>query len=305
MTPPSPITGGETQIVETVPSRLIVDLYKSSMNTDVSNILCQYQNIYLAKCIDTGYEFFYPLDVNGGPKFYKELYGQKTHEDWAYKGTRWEFEAVLDKTRRTGRALDIGAGDGALLARLAERFDDVVGLETNPFGREGARARGLALLDETVETHAAAHAGAYDLVTAMQVLEHVSDVAGFLRAAATCLAPGGRLVIAVPDNDGFVGMKGDLPLNMPPHHVGRWRASSLKAVAPHLGLRVVSIEHEPLGEDVIGWYQSTVERAYGPRSRIARSLYHRLGGHAAVGRFLREQRHTIHGHTVMAVYETA
>lgn len=51
-------------------------------------------------------------------------------------------------------------------------------------------------------------------------MEHISDVASFIKACILLTKPGGYIILSVPNNDAFVGAQ-ELPLNMPPHHVGR------------------------------------------------------------------------------------
>ena len=49
---------------------------------------------------------------------------------------------------------------------------------------------------ESVETLARAHAGKFDAITCMEMLEHVPDPASVIRACATLLKPGGRLFLS-------------------------------------------------------------------------------------------------------------
>lgn len=298
----SPVTGGSTSLVDRFCAHSLIALYRDMLSVDVAPVFAGLDHIDLRRCDATGYEFFHPLTVAGGPEFYHALYSQEAHKRWAYKENRWEFDAVCALDGPFEAVLDVGAGDGRLLARLAGKADRAIGLETNPYGLANAREKGLTLHSEDVEGHAARNPQSYDLVTAMQVLEHVGAVREFVAACVAALKPGGRLVIAVPDNDGFVGLQRDLPLNLPPHHVGRWRRESLRALARHFDLELLAIDHEPLGEDILGWYRSVMEDRYLPQGRMVRGLYRRLGGAKVFQRFLSEQRHTIHGHTVMATY---
>lgn len=228
---------------------------------DVSRFFITIPTLPLLLCLDTGYEFYHPDKVVGDPDFYSALCAQDSNRDWAYKDTKWGFEEVLDLvTPDFASALDVGAGRGAFLELLKGRVKDAAGLETSPFALQEAADRGLLIHDETVASHASQDREAYDLVTAFQVLEHVYDVSGFMRACVKMTAVCGSIVISVPDNDGFVGMQRDLPLNLPPHHVGRWRRASLEAIAEIFGLRVLRIEHKPLQLENVAWYCAAMER---------------------------------------------
>lgn len=97
--------------------------------------------------------------------------------------------------------VDIGCGGGILSEPLARLGADVTGLE--PAGqnlavaRAHAEAGGLAI-DYRADTIEAAAAGGarFDVVLAMEVIEHVPDPGAFLRAACTAVKPGGLLFAA-------------------------------------------------------------------------------------------------------------
>lgn len=97
--------------------------------------------------------------------------------------------------------VDIGCGGGILSEPLARLGADVTGLE--PAGqnlavaRAHAEAGGLAI-DYRADTIEAAAAGGarFDVVLAMEVIEHVPDPEAFLRAACTAVKPGGLLFAA-------------------------------------------------------------------------------------------------------------
>jgi SAM-dependent methyltransferase len=198
--------------------------------------------------------------------------------------------------------LDVGAGDGTFIKRAASIAATVTGIETSPFGVNAGRAAGLQVYQHTIAEHAGKFAASYDLVTAFQVLEHVADVKEFLGSISKACKPGGTIVLSVPNNDSFVGMQSDLPLNMPPHHVGRWNRGSLEALPRYFDWDLLSIDTEPLQQANLEWYQSWLESRYLPDSRIVRSLYYRAGLGRYVKRFISEQAHTILGHTILATF---
>lgn len=299
----SPVTGGKADHIDDVEVSHIVSLYRENLGFDVEKHFLGVSRIGLFKCRETGYEFFYPFSVAGNPDYYSDLYRDSDNSNWAYQKNKWEYGFAREVIGKIDRLLDIGCGGGEFLAELGDRAKCFIGLETSPYGRESSRAKGLTVLDETIEFHANQNPGAYDVITAFQVLEHVTDVKRFLLGCIEALKPGGRLIIAVPNNDGFVGLNFDLLLNLPPHHMGRWRRGSLTAIAQQFELELIGIEYEPLARENLGWYQSTVEKKFLPKSRLARSAYYRLGVSRMFRRYLEENRKTIHGHTILAVYQ--
>jgi hypothetical protein len=74
------------------------------------------------------------------------------------------------------------------------------------------------------------------------------------------LGPGGRLLVATPNAESFMRHSDRHLTNVldwPPHHVLRWRESSLRYVAKLLPLEVERIVCEPLQATHVPWYVST------------------------------------------------
>lgn len=96
------------------------------------------------------------------------------------------------------RILDVGCGGGILAEALAREGARVMGIDlsrdTILAAREHARAEGLEIdyRIESVEEVVNPHAGRFDAVTCMEMLEHVPDPAGIVAACAQALKPGGH-----------------------------------------------------------------------------------------------------------------
>ncbi|NNM71091.1 bifunctional 2-polyprenyl-6-hydroxyphenol methylase/3-demethylubiquinol 3-O-methyltransferase UbiG [Enterovirga aerilata] len=97
--------------------------------------------------------------------------------------------------------LDVGCGAGLLSEPVARLGGAVTGLDPSARNIEAARRHaaegGLAIeyRTETVE-EIAARGGRFDLVIAMEVVEHVPEVESFVRACGAAVAPGGLLLLA-------------------------------------------------------------------------------------------------------------
>lgn len=289
-------------MLERIPFDRIASLYQEKLGVDIAPFQNGVMEIALCQCCQTGYRFFNPPASMGSPDFYNTLYGKQDHADWAYQDQKWEYEVAGAYVNGATSVLDIGSGGGQFLASLAGKVVDRTGLETNPLGRNASVEFGLTIHDQAIEAHAKENPERYDAVTALQVLEHIYDVRSFLEGCHAVLKPGGTLVVAVPNNDSFIGSDRRLPLNMPPHHMGLWDRHSLTSVPPHFGFALQAVEFEPLQEKNVGWYQSSMEMRYLHRSNIIRSLYYRLGFHKSFFDFIKDNRHTIHGHTILAAY---
>jgi 2-polyprenyl-6-hydroxyphenyl methylase/3-demethylubiquinone-9 3-methyltransferase len=102
----------------------------------------------------------------------------------------------------TGKtALDVGCGAGLLAEPLARLGAKVTGLDASPeviaVARQHASAVGLDIdyrVGDVQELQ-----GQFDLVTCMEVIEHVADPAAFLKALTKRLAAGGLLVMSTPN----------------------------------------------------------------------------------------------------------
>lgn len=94
--------------------------------------------------------------------------------------------------------LDIGAGVGEALAWHQARGCRATGLDPDPAAARIAREHGLEVRHGPL-CGADWPAGSFDAITMDQVLEHLPDPLAALRAAATMLRPGGRLVVTTPN----------------------------------------------------------------------------------------------------------
>lgn len=103
------------------------------------------------------------------------------------------------------RALDVGCGAGLLCEPLARMGADVTGIDAANENVAAARAHaagmGLDIAYRAGEL-AALDAAPFDLVTCMEVIEHVADKRAFVRELAARLAPDGLMVLSTPNRTG-------------------------------------------------------------------------------------------------------
>ncbi|MXP08798.1 bifunctional 2-polyprenyl-6-hydroxyphenol methylase/3-demethylubiquinol 3-O-methyltransferase UbiG [Pseudoblastomonas halimionae] len=114
----------------------------------------------------------------------------------------WACDPREPRPLKGRHALDIGCGAGLLcepLARLGAEVTGVDAAEENiAAARDHASKMGLSI-DYRAGEIGKAGLGTFDLVTCLEVVEHVADKTAFLAQAAACLAPGRLMIVSTPN----------------------------------------------------------------------------------------------------------
>jgi SAM-dependent methyltransferase len=168
-------------------------------------------------------------------------YGFAADTSVAYRAhLAWFADAVAARMPADAAVLEVGCGDGLLLALLAQRgFTDRLGVDPG-------RAAGAAGRDDVIggwfpeALDAAAPGRRHDVVIARHVLEHIETPVPFIAALAQRLAPDGELWIEVPDLDST--LRRQLWSNLYQLHCTYFDAASLDALAATAGLTCVGGE---------------------------------------------------------------
>lgn len=284
---PSPLTGGPTTLVTTIPSQTIIDLYAPI--ADVRRFFAGVPEVAIYECTETSYRFYHPATLAGDGPFYEELAKEQLYY------VPWKHEhAVADRFIKTGSAvLELGCANGDFLVEMMRRKQIAAfGTEINATVRRTAEARGISF-DEDASV---------DVTCAFQVLEHIADVRSFIEGALKRTRAGGYLIFGVPDNNSLIRHDTAAYLNMPPHHMGLWTPDSLRALAKHFPLSVITIETEPLQPNHYRWYYQIhfgnyVQRA-GLIGRVINKVLFELLARPLIALCARR----ISGHTVVAVF---
>lgn len=148
------------------------------------------------------------------------------------------------------RVLDIGCGAGLLAEPLARLGAAVTGIDASDEVIAAARAHAGALaIDYRVGGIEMVVGERFDLVTAMEVIEHVADTGAFVRGLAGALADDGLLVMSTPNRTAWsrlalIGVAeglGRIPRGT--HEWGRFLTpDELTGLLKRAGLRVVDVQ---------------------------------------------------------------
>ena len=227
-------------------------LSQSQFGIDISRFFSGTET-HLAKVEPHGF-YQFTSARSGDDRFYIELM-----QKLAYNNNRDEFVEAAKHVSSNFKVLDIGCGPGWFADVCKGHYK---GIDLNPDAVNLARSKGRNVHLEKLEDQIA---GGFDVVTMFQVLEHVDRPESFIAAAARCVANGGKLIIATPDMEGYIGGSVNHLLNYPPHHMSWWSADSIGSLIRANGFSVESVWHERLQPDHLqSWIFSLLHPRRGP-----------------------------------------
>lgn len=190
----------------------------------------------------------------GGKLGYAETYADlsTTHRASLYR--RYARE-VARLARREGlarpRVLDYGCAYGLFLKVLSEELGEaeVHGAEVDPqvCARASANLGGAPVYHAgSPRGRAAIPRGYFDVVTMIDVIEHLDDPQAYLELLAECARPGGHLLVSTPNIESFnARLYGDRwVLHTPPFHTYYFGRRSISALLGRTGWRVIKFETE-------------------------------------------------------------
>lgn len=246
----SPLGAFKARLCDEIVVAPLVERYSAKLNVDVGQYFGDRRRIGIYECEKTKYRFYYPFDLAGDGAFYEALNAQHSyHSEW-----KVEFQFAKDLARTIGRdakILDVGCGYAAFLSALKlAGHSDIHGLEFNQRAVEIGLSKGMSVSGEAIADHAQRNSERYDLVTCFQVLEHISNPRSFLESIVAVTKKGGKIVIAVPNNEPFfAGLHVNALTNLPPHHMGLWSIESLRNLERIFSIKLLRHQYD----QVVSW----------------------------------------------------
>jgi SAM-dependent methyltransferase len=241
--------------------------------------------------------------VTGTREFYEAGYSLTGEEGakmgrWRALGARSKGAHVTTLCAKAGlhpaTLVEIGCGDGALLAELADRRLSPVldGFELSPKAATIANQRAVARRVEAFDgVHIPAADGAYDLAILSHVLEHVPDPLPLLKEAAR-VAP--NVLVEVPLEDNRSAKRpSKRKLAEAAGHLHAYTRASLQAQLKSAGLTPIHELVDPLSYEHHAFFGGARKAAV---KHAVRATAHRLAPHTA------ERLFTVH-YAVLASVE--
>jgi ubiquinone/menaquinone biosynthesis C-methylase UbiE len=176
--------------------------------------------------------------------YYEELWQRLPADlsppDW---DVRREFLAA--EARPGDRALDLGCGDGAFTAVLAQAGAEVIGADVAQAALDRARARDpdgefrLIPIDGPLPFEDCR----FDLVWVSEVIEHIADTARWLSEVRRVLAPRGRVLITTPSHGRLLVALGGIERFSEPlgDHLHLYTHRSLRLLLHEFGFQQVQV----------------------------------------------------------------
>jgi SAM-dependent methyltransferase len=156
---------------------------------------------------------------------------------WWYTGRRKILTSFVEDicrrvTDRRPRILDVGCGTGANLLMLSE-FGDAEGVDVSEDALAFCRERGLKNVKLGAAEQLPYEDDTFDLVTALDVVEHLDDDLAGLSEMRRVLRPGGRVLLFVPTFMFLWGLQDDVS-----NHRRRYRMPELERVLEQAGFEI-------------------------------------------------------------------
>lgn len=283
--------GGSAHPVARISTALVCDMYREKCGIDVRRFFGEVRELELYECAATGMRFWRPGQVAGPEDFYRLCSGAWPNY---YRSERWEYEPARRAIGSGRRVLEVGCGRGFFLRSLAARGNLVQGLELNAEAIASKVTEG-EVRRQLVEDVAAAEPASFDVVCSFQVLEHVVDPAGFIRACMTLVRPGGLLLFSTPNNEFELHRSMGDAFDLPPHHLNQFTPATLRRIGERLGLVEVEVLTQTTRVPARALPRDPLASAAIRMARSAANAVLRLAGGT------REAP----GHTLLAIYRVA
>ena len=257
----SPLTGtSNCDIISIENVAQIIELYKKTLDIDVSNVFEGIETLFLCQCKDTGLIFYDTIrDLDN-----ESLYAQLSQLPWYYSNDRWEFDETLKLIKPGMNVLEIGCGKGVFVKRAASITDNVLGIELNHHAVELAQIDQLPVKKLLLDQLGSEYDSYFHIICSFQVVEHLTDLQEFFSHIIRVLKTGGVFIMSVPNNQSVVFYNRKIEINenqrmlfnlmnKPPHHFIWWDKNSINAITKFFPLKKISLKYDILPDYLLNF----------------------------------------------------
>ncbi len=203
------------------------------------------------------------------PELYQRFFEIEDRYWWSV-GTRRAFRELIRALGTAGgRVLDVGCGTGAMLNELPPGWRLAAGCDRSEAALAFCRRRGLRALVQCDAVTLPFADGAFRLVMALDVVEHLGDDRACVRELARVCEPGGHVLVHVPAFELLWSDKDEIN-----QHHRRYGAGALRELVERAGLRVVHRRYLNTAMLPIALLRSLWQRGTAGRSRSAAAAAH-------------------------------
>lgn len=288
----------DTYLADKIPIDKIKTAWAKKFEIEVFSDIVGLTNVELYSCSACGLKFYYPFTLAGGADLYEKL----NKKDLYYQKEKWEFFLAVRDIRGIEKLMEIGCGEGKFLRLAYENgVKEAAGIEICGSAIECGRKNGFNVDNISLEKASHEYEGYFDAVCAFQVLEHSSTPRSFIENCLKMLKSNGKFILAVPNSESYL-KNIFLLLDMPPHHVTKWSAETLKKLCDIFPLKLVKLKQEPLAENQVNFF---IDSVFESLTNIGLPNF-LLGGYSRKAMWLfcqnRWVRRFLRGQTIYACY---
>jgi SAM-dependent methyltransferase len=173
--------------------------------------------------------------------------------------------SLAERARVTGHWLDFGYGEGGLLEVAQRRGWACYGVEISPSMLDYGSGKGWMVTSDP-DGDPRFVDGTFDVVTMIEVLEHIADPISLLSDAARWLRPEGLLYVTTPNAHGLNCriLKQSWSVVCPPQHLVLWTSRALRAALARAGFNTWRLRAEGFNPaEILAWLRGGRSAAEG------------------------------------------